>query len=186
MLKRIKNRIPKEKLPLIAEAIFNSTIRYGIAIYLNPIFDEEELKMKKLPKHTKTLQILQNNMIRIILGLKKQNHTNLRVVREEIKMMSVNQMAVYHTLLEGFNILRNSASEQIQLKWTDMSEKMYTLRNNTKNDLKVPIRPKSNCIGFTYTFAKMFNVLPKTLRESTNQNFKSEIKTWIWEKIPSY
>ena len=32
---------------MIAEAIFNSKIRYGIALYLNPVFEEEDLKMKR-------------------------------------------------------------------------------------------------------------------------------------------
>ena len=70
LLKRIKKRIPKEKLTIIAEAIFNSKIRYGIAVYLIPIFDREEVKMEKLPPHTKELQIVQNSMVRVILGLK--------------------------------------------------------------------------------------------------------------------
>ena len=126
-------------------------------------------------------------MIRIILGLKKQSHVNLSVVREKIKMFSVNQMALYHTLIEGHNILRNSASEQIALKWSHLHEKNYSLRNITQNDLKVPERPKLNCIGFTYTHAKLFNILPKALRETTDSKaFKSAIKKWIWEKIPSY
>lgn len=32
LLKRIRNRVPKNKLVMIAEAIFNSKIRYGIAV----------------------------------------------------------------------------------------------------------------------------------------------------------
>ena len=32
---------------IIADAIFNSKIRYGCAIHFNPVFDEEELEMKK-------------------------------------------------------------------------------------------------------------------------------------------
>ena len=32
---------------MIAEAIFNSKIRYGVAVYLNPVYEEEDLKMKK-------------------------------------------------------------------------------------------------------------------------------------------
>ena len=50
-------------------------------------------------------------------------------------MFSVNQMCVYHTLLETYNIIRNSASEQIKMKWTDISEKNYFMRSTTKNDL---------------------------------------------------
>ena len=43
VLKRIKKRIPKDKLNIIAESMFNSKIRYGIAVY----------------PHTKELQIQQ-------------------------------------------------------------------------------------------------------------------------------
>ena len=48
-LKRIKQKIPSDKLIIIAEAIFNSNIRYGIAVYLIPTFEKEELKAGKLP-----------------------------------------------------------------------------------------------------------------------------------------
>ena len=45
LLRRIRRRVPKEKIVMIAEAIFNSKIRYGAPVYLNPIFDEEDLKL---------------------------------------------------------------------------------------------------------------------------------------------
>ena len=82
-------------------------------------------------------------MIRVILGLKRHNH-NIHEVRKKIGMMSINQLAVYHTLLESYNIVRNSASEQIKLKWTDDSEKIYTLRSSTNSDLKVPEKKSQN------------------------------------------
>ena len=52
-------------------------------------------------------------MIGVICGMKRQNHINMKNIREKIKMMCVNQMAIYHTVLESYNILENSASEQI-------------------------------------------------------------------------
>ena len=52
LLRRIRNRIPKEKLAMIADTVFNGKIRYSIAVYLSPVFDEEDLKMKKLPRNT--------------------------------------------------------------------------------------------------------------------------------------
>ena len=73
LLKRIKKRIPKDKLIIISEAIFNSKIRYGISVYLNQVFDAEELKMKKLSKNTTNLQTLQNTMITTILVLIKRS-----------------------------------------------------------------------------------------------------------------
>ena len=48
----MRHRIPKKKLLLLAEAIFNSKIRYGIAVYLRPIFEKEDLKARKITPET--------------------------------------------------------------------------------------------------------------------------------------
>ena len=70
--------------------------------------------MKKISSNASALQTLQNKMIRIIFGLNRNQHINMQNFREKIHMMSVNQMAIYHTLLETYNILWNSASDQIR------------------------------------------------------------------------
>ena len=187
LLRRIRNRIPKEKLIMIAEATFNSKIRYGISLYLSPVFEEEDLKCEKLPKNTNILQTLQNQMIRVIYGMKRQDHINMKNIREKINLMSVNQMAIYHTILESYNILENSASEQILTKWLDNSENNYSLRSIAKNTIKVPEKPKAKCLGFSYFGPKLYNLLPKYIRETENPtNFKKLTKDWIWKNIPSY
>jgi len=81
LLRRIRQRIPKEKLIIVAEAIFNSKIKYGASVYLVPVFDKEDLKWRRYsnPKdNTYTLQTLQNTMIRVIYGLKKSEHINMK------------------------------------------------------------------------------------------------------------
>ena len=67
---------------MIANSIFNSKIRYGISVYLNPIFDEEDLKAKKLTKNATVLQVLQNIMLRIILKINKKQHINMQKVKK--------------------------------------------------------------------------------------------------------
>ena len=102
-------------------------------------------------------------------------------------MMSVNQMAIYHTLLEAFNVLRNSSSEEIKTKWTEKQANNYSFRSTTGCNIKVPTKPSKNSINFTYTGAKLFNMLPRVLKETENKNvFKAMIKDWIWQNIPSY
>ena len=103
-------------------------------------------------------------------------------------MMSVDQISVFHTLLEAYNILmRYSSSEQIHMKWTNISEKKYSMRSITNNDLKVPEKPMLKCLGFTYNRGKLFNMLPLQMRETKNSNiFKTMKKDWIWKTIPSY
>ena len=116
-----------------------------------------------------------------------KQQANMQKVRQRIKMMSVNQMCCYHTILEAFNVIRNSSSEQIKMKWENHHEIKYSLRNRTKNDPRIPDKPMKKCIGFTYNGAKLFNKLPCNVKETLSPSiFKSMIKTWIWENIPSY
>ena len=172
---------------MIAEAIFNSKIRYGIAVYLCSIFDEEDLKVKKLSKNASVLQTLQNSMIRVIFGMRKKQHINMENIRQKLKMMSVNQMCNYHTILETYNVIKNSSSEQIKMKWSSRLENRYLLRSETNNYLKIPEKPMSKCKGFSYYGAKLYNKLPCDIKETTNVNsFKALVKAWIWKNIPAY
>ena len=172
---------------MIAEAIFNTKIIYGIAVYLTPVFDKKDLKVEKLSKNASMLQSLQNKMIRVILGCRKEQHVNMQKLRNRIRMMSVNQMNIYHTLLEAHNITSNFSSEQIRVKWDTDTEKKYCSRRSGKNYLKVPQKPSPKCVNFSYVGAKLFNVLPDNIGEtSKSSTFKNLIKDWIWNHIPSY
>ena len=64
VLRRLKYSVPKSALKQIAEAIFTSLIRYGIAIYCKPKLTAQD------PSNTtlKELTLLQNEMLRIITG----------------------------------------------------------------------------------------------------------------------
>ena len=126
-------------------------------------------------------------MLRIVFSADKKQHVNMKSLREKIRMMSVNQMNVYHTLLEAYNIIHNSSSEVIKMKWENKNESKYFLRSDLKFDQKIPEKPMTKCIGFSYHGSKLFNKLPCSVKESENKSsFKSLIKTWIWKNIPSY
>ena len=84
-------------------------------------------------------------------------------------MMSVNQISVYHTLLEAYNVILHLSSEQTCMKWTIIGKK-YALRSITKKDLKVPEKPKLKYLGLTYTGAKLFNMQPVQMKKIENTN----------------
>ena len=46
-------------------------------------------------------------MVRVILCLNRADHINMRKERDKIKMLSVNQMSVYHTVIEALEIVMN-------------------------------------------------------------------------------
>ena len=55
---------------------------------------------------------------------------------------------------------RYSSSEQIHTKWTDISEKKYSLRSIRNNDLKVPKKPKLKFLGL-FVSKKYLGILVK-------------------------
>ena len=90
-------------------------------------------------------QTMQNNMLRVIHGLRMVQCVNMQRLREKIKMMSGNQMAVYHTIIEV--LINNSSLEQIQNK----HQERPSLRGNANNFIRVPEKPMKRCTGLTYT-----------------------------------
>ena len=63
--------------------------------------------------------------------------------RDKMKMLSVNQMAVYHTVMEAYNITTKNASDQLQKK-LKMQEGKHSERCAANNDLFVPEKPRKN------------------------------------------
>ena len=70
----------------VAEALFYSRIRDGISVYLKPRITNEDAVNSSIHK----LQVLQNDMLRLIGNKTKNQHTNMSRLREELKLMSVN------------------------------------------------------------------------------------------------
>ena len=95
-------------------------------------------------------------------------------------------MSIYHTIMEVFNIIHNKSSEQISNKYSHHGR--HSLRKNTNNFIRVPeLHEHRNCTGFTYCGAKIFNSLPIKTRETQDRNsFKTLVKKWIWDEVPSY
>ena len=107
VLTRLKHLVPKESLRMAAEAIFTSKLRYGIATYLRP-------KLRKNDEGNKTLKeltVLQNDMLRVITGKKLSDQATIESLRKKTRAMSVNQLCVYHIMIETFGIVTLNSSK---------------------------------------------------------------------------
>ena len=92
-------------------------------------------------------------------------------------------MAVYHTVMEAYNITNKSASDQLQKK-LNKHEGKHSERSAANNDMYVPENPRKRCTGFSYIGPKLYNMIPKKIKEAkTTDDFKTQLKGWIWEKI---
>ena len=100
-------------------------------------------------------------------------------------LMSINQMASYHTLMETYKIVHFNSSDKLREKLVPKSE-------NSKS-LNVPLVKRVSCRGFSFYAARIWNELPADIRsqEKPHQSvtvdekrvgqFKAKIKKWIWD-----
>ena len=87
-------------------------------------------------------------------------------------MLSVNQMPVYHTVMEAYNITKKTASEQLQKK-LNMHEGKHSERGAANNKMFVPENPRIKCTGFSYFGPKLYNVIPKKIKDAkSTDDFK--------------
>ena len=84
----MRNRLPRRKMLMVAESIFNSVIRYDIAVYLKPIYEVEDVKARNLSTEARKLQVIQNTMLRMINGYRMEDMVNMENLRKEIGVSS--------------------------------------------------------------------------------------------------
>ena len=111
----------------------------------------------------------------------------MKKVRDKYKLMSVNQISVYHTILEVYNVINKTSSDQLRDKFMPEKPRAYTLRSQTEEKVKVPTKPANKCTGFSYLGPKVWNHLPMEIRMlKIDKAFKEAVKDCIWETIPPF
>ena len=90
-------------------------------------------------------------------------------------------------MIEAFNVINHSSSENIKKKWIIQKERNYPVRRERMGEVRVHVPAHIKCRGFTWYGAKMWNWIPVDIRELKNpDSFKVAVKRHIWDKIPSY
>ena len=73
------------------------------------------------------LQVVHNDLLRLIEGKTRTNHTNMQKLRESIKVMSINQLSCYHVAMEMYNVINHSSSDLLQEEFK-INQGRYELR----------------------------------------------------------
>ena len=184
LLRRIKHKINNQKLKIVAEAIFSSKMRYGMSVFTIPKFEFNNLEQTIDPNVAK-LQVIQNDMIRLLIGKTRKNHTNMEKTRHKMKIMSVNQLSCYHVGIEMYNIINHKSSDTLHEEIKKVP-RGYNLRGLEDGKVQVPEKVKKSCNGFHYIGPKLWNFLPAHIRKTTIKSiFKDKLKDFIWDHIPS-
>ncbi len=180
IIKRLKEVLPLTQLIMVGEALVNSKIRYGIAAYGSVQLSQED------PKHSdmRRLQILQNGLMRIILGLKVSDRKSVDYLLERTSYLSVNRLCAYHTLQEMFSVLNLNSIPMIKNSFVQTRQTVYETRQGG-DYLLLPFTKKKKNEGFIHRGIKLWNMLPSSIKESSSKgSFSSRVKMWIRDNIP--
>ena len=80
ILRRLRCKLPQQKLKIIADAIFTSVARYGIAVYSKPRLHSDPI-VEDLHK----LQVTQNKMFRLLDGKSKKDKIKVECLAKKIR-----------------------------------------------------------------------------------------------------
>ena len=142
-----------------------SKVRSGLAVYSKPKFEFNHQEQSMDPDIAK-LQVIQNDLLRLMQGKRRQSHTNMQKLREELKFMSINQLSCYHVAMEMYNIINHSSSDLLKEEFK-IEKGRYELRCLNDGKVKAPEKGKKNCTGFSYIGPKFWNYLPCHIRKTT-------------------
>lgn len=176
LLRRLRGLIPENSLTQVTEAIFNSKLRYGISAYAKLRLGECDKKNGNM----NSLQVLQNDAMRIITGTRRSDRTSTCELLDKTGFMSVNQMAVQHTAGEVYNLLNYNSESEMNHLFTEI-KRSSTVQTRSLQENKINTVPFKHVKleGFMQQGAKVWNALPLDIKNSnTKSAFKRKVKTW--------
>lgn len=173
IIRQIREALPRKILPSIAEALFNSKVRYGIAAYGKIRLSENDTETGVM----KQLQVLQNNMLRLITFKKLQDRIPIHELLKRTNMMSVNQMLAQHMMNEMWSIMYEQSNSDILEIVSKNSN--YPTREVCHSKLNIIPQKFARKWGFMNQISSIWNKAPLEIRECTRKNtFKRLVKKW--------
>ena len=136
-----------------------------------------------LSKKSKSkLQVIQNNVIRLLLNHPSRSHIGLEDFKKADLLpveYRVRQLKLNHT----YNIYHHSAPSYLSSKF------ILTSHNRTRNSASSFILDRVGSYGlnsFIYTSVKLWNALPLYIRQSTSKEiFKKRVRKHFISKLQS-
>lgn len=175
LFRQMKQVLSLSDLKCIAEALFNSKIRYSIAAYGVVKLSEEE----STPGFMKDLQIAQNSMMRLICGKRLTDRISISQLLESTNFLSVNQMAAQHVMSITWDIVKEDAIPEIKDKLI-LKQNKYGTRAHEREKLEVVQSKKEKYQSFINRCSKIWNEAPLTIKKCEKKgHFKTMVKKWV-------
>ena len=165
-LMKLRYVVPYNSIKIITQGIFNSIMVYCLPLYGG--CDRADLE---------SLQVLQNKAAQIVT--KSPPRSERKSMYDKLHWLSVNQLVVYHTLLQIFKIRKSQQPEYLFEILGKDNRNGHIMITNTE----LSLAKKS----FTFRGPELWNKLPKDIRNSQKiGNFKKACRNWVKENIPRF
>ena len=129
-VRRLSRYINRSHLKTIADSLWTSKIRYGLALFGKIRLNEEDPKCKI----GRDLQIAQNKLLRTLTGNSLKEKVPTKQMLDKLNMLSVNQMIAQARLLETWKALNIQGSPLSELFQVKQSQHLMT-RSVQRGDL---------------------------------------------------
>ena len=149
--------------------------------YILPIFDYCCPVWGKDNKHyINKIYKLQKRTAKIILKNPQISLTNEPL--KELKWLSFQDRCKYHTAILVFKIFHNMSPAYMTDLMKIANNKTYNLRSNSRNEIALSTRPRTNYFKDTFSYYSMniWNSIPLHIRKTKNiKQFKVKHKTFL-------
>ena len=188
ILKRVRKYMPTNKFKMVANSMFNSKLIYCISLWgavwkLPGVMEENVRSFTSISKEDmRKLQVLQNAVLRLQTGLGWLTPTEFLVKRSG--QLSVHQLVAYHSALQVFKCRKAKQPDHMYKRFFQENDNRRSLRSVANQDIRINFKLSLSRGTFFYRASKIFNALPKDVKESRSVPiFKKALKKWIKHNI---
>ena len=190
MIRQLSKFMNRDQLNSVVNGLFNSKLLYCLPLFSNVWgignTDEIDRRYTAFTKEDmRRLQVLQNKVLRI----KCQNYELNTPTSELVRMcgdLSVQQLGVFHTLLQVFKIINSGRPHYLVERLSPrrpVGDHVFPQRR--VNTIMVRGDLTLSRSGFAYRGSKLWNSLPTSLRTQTQfAAFKRDLRLWVTSNVP--
>lgn len=161
-LRRLSNHIPLRLLKQVADGIFMSKLRYGLAVFCPIRLDEQEPRSTLIDP----IKVTFNKVIRLLTRKKLSDKVSIKSMLEKLGWLSLNQLCTEVRLIEAWKALNtpdSPLSSIVQIKETNLS---VCTRSTTNQRIEQSCPNKLAENSFGYPTARAWNNAPTYISQA--------------------
>ena len=188
VMKKMARVMDRKNLQFFASGLFYSKLNYCLPVFGNVLSmekysDQNSRFQSYTMKDNYKLQVLQNNLNRVLLNAKYDTPTE--VLLKETNSLSVQQMIAYQSAVLAYKIINSGKPSYIADRMQRI-EAGLDLRGSKGKIRLVKRKLAITKEGFIYRASVILNNIDEDLRnEKSIKKFKTGIRRWVLENIPT-